>query len=277
MRDRGPVKWKGARAAVTGAASGIGRATAEALAREGALLYLCDKDADALASTAAALGASVRAASTVDVSKRDDVARFADAVHADGGALDVLVNNAGVGLAGGLLETSLEDWEWVISVNLWGVIHGCHYFVPKMAERGRGHVVNVSSGLGLCAAPGIIGYCTTKFGVVGLSESLAAELRPKGVGVSVICPGIIDTNIVNTTRYTTDADATRARVIAFYKKRAFSPDGVADAILDAVERRREVVPVTVEAKVGYWLKRLAPGLMAPVGRMLQDKAMGSRR
>src|SRR5262249_12558017 len=145
---------------------------------------------------------------------------FADAVHADGGAVDVVVNNAGVGLAGGIRETSLEDFEWVLNVNLWGVIHGCHFFVPKMVEKRAGHVVNVSSLLGLVAGAGTLGYSTAKFAVVGLSESMRAELAPHGVHVSVICPGAIDTNIIKTTRYKRDPEATRARVLALYKKRA---------------------------------------------------------
>ena len=272
---------KSKRIVVTGAASGIGRATAEAFAakhaeRHGrARLYLCDVDEAGLASIAASLGDAVAMQRVVDVSKRDAMEAFAAAVHADGGAVDVLVNNAGVGLAGGILETSLEDFEWVLSVNLWGVLHGCHFFVPKMVERGAGHVVNIASVLGLVTGPGMAGYSTSKFAVVGLSESMRAELAPRGVGVSVICPGAIDTNIVKTTRYKQkDADATRDRVVALYKKRAAGPERVADAILRAVERGTDVVPVTPEARIGWWLKRFAPALAAPVARAMAKQAMG---
>ncbi|HEY8073677.1 MAG TPA: SDR family NAD(P)-dependent oxidoreductase [Labilithrix sp.] len=261
------------RVVITGAASGIGRATAEAFAKKGDTLYLCDRDEDALARTASELGVAFHR--VVDVSKRDAMQSFADAVHADGGAIDVLVNNAGVGLAGGVLETSLEDFEWVLSVNLWGVLHGVHAFVPQMVERRRGHVVNVASVLGLIAGPGTAGYSTSKFAVVGLSESMRADLAPHGVGVSVICPGAIDTNIVKTTRYRMkNADAARSRVIDLYKKRAAGPERVAQAIVRAVERGTDVVPVTPEAHLGWWLKRFVPGLAAPVARAMAKQAMG---
>ena len=260
---------------VTGAASGIGKATAELLARRGARLYLCDLDDTKLKEAAAPLGASVAMARRVDVSKRADVQAFASEVEGAVGAIDVLVNNAGVGLGGNILETSLDDWEWVLGVNLWGVIHGCHFFVPKMAAARRGHVVNIASGLGLLAAPDVIGYSTSKFAVVGLSESMRGELHPYGIGVSTICPGIIDTNIVQTTRYKRDADATRERVVSLYKKRAYPADKVASAVLSAIEHDRAVVPVSPEAWAAYWLKRYAPSLAGVVSRVAAKHAAPS--
>lgn len=268
---------RGKNAVVTGAASGIGKATAEALAKKGAYLHLCDVDEPKLAACAAAIGAQVRTSRRVDVSKRAEVEAFAAEVHASVPAVDVLVNNAGVGLAGSMLETSLDDWEWVLSVNLWGVIHGCHFFLPKMVEARRGHVVNVASALGLMAAPDVIGYSTSKFAVVGLSESMRAELHPHGIGVSTICPGVIDTNIVQTTRYMRDADATRDRVVALYKKRAYSAGKVAAAIVAAIEHRRDVVPVSPEAWLAYWMKRFAPSLSGAMSRLMvkQTRAKGT--
>lgn len=260
---------------ITGAASGIGRATAEALAREGAKLYLCDIDDAALEEAASAIGRAVVLTRKVDVSKRDSVKAFADEVH-QGGAIDVLVNNAGVGLAGGVLSTTLEDWEWVLSVNLWGVIHGCHFFVPRMVEeKKQGHVVNVASALGLFAAPNIAGYSTSKFAVVGLSESLRAEVAPHHIGVTTICPGVIDTNIVKTTRYKqTDPDAARARVIAMYKKRNYAPERVAEVIVRSIKTGRAVVPVTAEAWLAYYLKRFAPSLASPLSRVMARRSLG---
>ncbi|MBX3188240.1 MAG: SDR family NAD(P)-dependent oxidoreductase [Labilithrix sp.] len=271
MRD-----LRGKRVVVTGAASGIGRATAEALAKRGARLYLCDLDEAKLGELAVALGSTAAMHRRVDVSKRDAVAAFAGEVHAHGGPIDVLVNNAGVGLAGNILETSLDDWEWVLSINLWGVIHGCHYFVPKMVEAGRGHVVNVASALGLFATPDVAGYATSKFAVVGLSESMRADLHRHGIRVSTICPGVIDTNIVATTRYKRDAAATRARVVALYKKRGYTADKVAAAIVAAVERERDVVPVSPEAWLGYLLKRVSPALSGAVARVIARQALGGR-
>ena len=266
-------QFDGKRVLVTGAASGIGRATAEAFAREGATLLLCDVDEKGLAEVARETNAAV--AERVDVSKRDEMNALADSVHAHG-PLDVLVNNAGVGLAGGVLDTSLEDWEWILSINLWGVIHGVHYFVPEMVEAGRGNVVNVASALGLFAGPGLLGYSTTKFGVVGLSESMRAELEPRGVHVSCICPGVIDTNIVKTTRYKAESEASRDRVIAMYKKRNYGPEKVARSILDAVRHDRAVVPVSPEAWFAWYVKRYAPGLSGRISRLMARGAMGSR-
>jgi NAD(P)-dependent dehydrogenase (short-subunit alcohol dehydrogenase family) len=274
---------RGKTALVTGAASGIGRATATALAEAGARLVVCDVNEDGLAEVARALGSSCLLSRRVDVSKREEMRAFADAVHDEIPAVDVLVNNAGVGLAGGILDTSLEDWEWILSINLWGVIHGCHFFVPKMVERAkerktRGNVVNVSSALGYFAAADVIGYATSKFGVLGLSESLRAELDPHGIAVSVICPGVIATGIINASRFSAgDTEATRAKVDAMYKKRNYGPEKVARAIVDAVRRDGQVVPVSPEAWALYYVKRFAPRLGMPLGKLLARRSLGGGR
>jgi len=180
------ARFEGKTVLVTGAASGIGQATAIAFAQEGAELFICDVDQVKLAGTARSVEATGRRAHTftVDVSKRDAMQRFADQVHAKVPALDVLVNNAGVGLGASFLETSLEDWEWILSINLWGVIHGCHFFVPAMVRRGTGHVVNVASAAGLVTTPDVAAYGTSKFAVVGLTEALREEMRTTGIGVT---------------------------------------------------------------------------------------------
>ncbi len=272
---------RGKTALVTGAASGIGRATAKALGDAGARLIVCDVNEEGLAEVARGLGPACLLARRVDVAKRDEMKAFAQAVHAEVPAVDVLVNNAGVGLAGGILTTSLEDWEWILSINLWGVIHGCHFFVPNMVERAkerktRANVVNVSSALGYFAAPDVIGYATSKFGVFGLSESLRAELDPYGIAVSVICPGIIATGIIAKSRFAGDADEekTRSQVDAMYKKRNYGPEKVAEAILDAVRSDTEVVPVSPEAWALYYVKRLLPRLGTPLGKLIARKSLG---
>lgn len=168
-----------------------------------------------------------------------------------------------------MLDTPLADWEWVLRVNLWGVIHGCHFFAPRMAERGAGHVVNVSSALGYFATGKTAGYATSKFAVFGLSESLRAELAPKGIGVSTICPGIIDTSIVRTGRYHgTDETRARDKLGRDYARRGYGPERVAAAIVSAIENDRDVVPVTPEAW-GLWvLSRAAPSLAPHLARLL---------
>lgn len=261
-------------ALVTGAASGIGEATAKALAKEGARLVLCDVDEANLDRVARELGEHCVLSKRVDVASREGMKAFADEIHAKFSALDILVNNAGVGLAGGLLDTSLEDWDWVLGVNLFGTIHGCHYFVPAMVEamrhgdtrKGRAQarqIVNVSSVLGFYGVKNVIGYVTSKFGVFGLSESLRAELAPFGIGVSTVCPAIIRTNIISKTRMRTkgDAAATQKRVASIYDRRNFPPERVANAIVSAIRNDHAVVPVAPEAWGLYALKRLVPSLL----------------
>jgi NAD(P)-dependent dehydrogenase (short-subunit alcohol dehydrogenase family) len=252
-------------ALVTGAASGIGRETALACARRGADLALCDLDESGLGETAELAEKLGREVLTrrVDVADPAGMRDFADAVHARIPAVDLLVNNAGVAIAGGMLDTSLEDWSWIRGVNLDGVVHGVHYFVPRMAERGSGHVVIVSSVAGYCAVEALAAYNTTKYAVLGLAEALADELRPRGVGVTAICPGLIDTPITRNARLRGgyDSPAERDRMVEGYRRRGYTPDRVARAILSAVQRDRVVAPVSPEAWGLYYLKRLAPGLL----------------
>jgi len=190
-------------ALVTGAASGIGRATALALARRGADLVICDIDEaglDTVRGEIEALGRAVLAR-TVDVADREQMRAFAETVHAEIPAVDVLVNNAGVAVTATFVDTTLEDWDWILGINLVGVIHGCHFFVPRMIERGQGgHVVNISSTAGYFALGTMSAYSATKFAVRGMSEVMHGELAVHGIGVTAVCPGIIDTPIVGTMR-----------------------------------------------------------------------------
>jgi NAD(P)-dependent dehydrogenase (short-subunit alcohol dehydrogenase family) len=256
---------------VTGAGSGIGRETALLAARRGADLVICDVNEGTLVQVraqAADLGSNVLAR-RVDVSNREEMRSFAEAVHADGGAVDLLVNNAGVGLVGGLLDTELEDWDWIVGINLMGVVHGCHFFLPRMIERGMGgHVANVSSMAGFHASPALVAYTTTKFAVLGLSEALREELRPHGIGVTAICPGIINTPITTNARARGPAadPKVRERAAAFYRRRNYGPERVAENILKAVQRNRSVAPVAPEAWLSYAIKRISPRFAGWVAR-----------
>jgi NAD(P)-dependent dehydrogenase (short-subunit alcohol dehydrogenase family) len=190
-------------AVVTGAASGIGLATARLCARKGMQVAICDLNAAGLERAAEELEREGKlcVAERADVSDRAAVARFADRVHERVDAIDLLVNNAGIAVMGRFWEVPLEEWDRVIGVNLSGVAYLCHGFVPRMIERGRGgQIVNVASMAGYVATPRIVSYHATKFGVVGFSESLRLELAPHGIGVTAVCPGVIDTPIVGSSR-----------------------------------------------------------------------------
>jgi NAD(P)-dependent dehydrogenase (short-subunit alcohol dehydrogenase family) len=268
--------FRDALALVTGAGSGIGRATAERLANEGARVVLCDVNEAGLDEVRAALGARCVHAARVDVSDREAMRAFADDVHAKVGALDVLVNNAGVGLSGGMLDTPLDDWEWVLRINVMGVVHGCHFFAPRMVERGRGAVVNVSSVLGYFPAARVPAYVASKHAVLGMTESMRAELRPKGLRVSAVCPGMIDTAIIASTRFpgVRDEAKARARTAKAFKKRGYPPSRVADAIVEAIANDVAVLPVSPEAWAMRYATRFAPGAVEFLGRMTTRGATG---
>jgi NAD(P)-dependent dehydrogenase (short-subunit alcohol dehydrogenase family) len=189
---------------ITGGASGIGRAVALALAREGADIVVGDINEERTAETLkeiAALGRSALGVHT-DVSKEADLETLAGRAIAEMGHVDLLMNNAGVVLGGPVEKIPLADWEWIIGVNLLGPIRGVRAFLPHMLERGSGHIVNTASFAGLMAHnPMTIPYDTTKHGVVGFSSGLALYLRPKGIGVSVLCPGYVRTNLPENYRF----------------------------------------------------------------------------
>jgi len=267
------MSFAGRTALVTGAASGIGRETALAFARAGADLVVCDLNGPGVEQTAAdarALGRSALAR-TVDVARREAMEAFAADVQKEVGAVDVLMNNAGVGLGARFLETTLEDWEWIVSINLWGVIYGCHFFVPPMVARGKGgHVVNVSSVAGYVASDPLAAYSTTKFGVFGLSEALRSELRPHRIGVTTVCPGIINTPITRSarTRGPAATPEARAALVELYERRNYGPERVAQNVLRAIQRNRPVAPISPEAHVLYVMKRLVPNLTARMSEWL---------
>ncbi len=185
-------------AVVTGGASGIGRAMAKRFVDAGMHVVIADVEDEALQTTAAELGVvGIR----TDVADAASVQALADASVERFGTVHVLCNNAGVGGGGVIATATLNDWKWVLDVNLWGVIHGLHAFLPLLlANDDGGHVVNTASMAGLTAWPGIGPYNASKYAVVGISETLAAELRGSGVGVSVLCPGVVNTNIFQSQR-----------------------------------------------------------------------------
>jgi 2-hydroxycyclohexanecarboxyl-CoA dehydrogenase len=250
------VELLGAHVAVTGAGSGIGASTARHFARAGSRVAVVDLDPKSAADTAADIVRRGGEATShaCDVADADAVAALA----AELGDVDVLVNNAGVGIAGPFLEASLEDWRWIRSINLDGVVHGVHAFAPGMVERGRGHIVNVASGAGYIPNGQMAAYCATKSAVVMLSQCLRADLRGQGVGVSVMCPGVIKTPIASRTRMFGPLAGRQQEALKLFRF-GHPPRDVAKAIVRAVERDHDVVPVGIESQMAYRLLRFAPG------------------
>ncbi|MHC4390714.1 MAG: SDR family NAD(P)-dependent oxidoreductase [Planctomycetota bacterium] len=264
----------GRRVLVTGAGSGIGRATALRFGRAGAHLVLGDKKPEGLAQTREILErAKVTVfTSELDVADRASYEAFAARVHEEVGVIDVLVNNAGVAVHGGLIETPLDDWDWIVGINLSGVMYGCHHFVPRMIERGEGgHVVNIASAAAFFASPELGAYSATKFAVLGFTESLRAELAPKGIGVSAICPGLIRTNIANAMRSRGELadEAARGKVEQVFDKKGRSPDAVADTIVTAVTHNRAQSTVGWEARALYYGRRFIPVLTKGIGARVE--------
>ncbi len=267
--SRPRVATHGTVAVVTGAASGIGRATALALAAARSTVVCADIDGDAAEKVAAECSEHGRDARAyrVDVTSRDAMEELADAVERDVGPAGILVNNAGVGMTGRLGDMSLDDWNWIRSVNLDGVVNGCTKFGPRMLTRHRGHVVNVASALAFLPTATEPAYVTTKAAVVALSQCLRADWSSAGVGVTAVCPGVINTPIIDHTRFVGGHDPKRrARVMKTFR-RGHPPDLVASAILRAVERDRCLVTVGVEAKTAWLLHRVGPlGLQQVLAR-----------
>ncbi len=250
--------FEGKIAVVTGAASGIGHATARRLAKRGCAVALADIDRDGLESVAKELTelGSTNSIHVVDVASSEQMEAFAGEVEDLYGRVDILINNAGVAIAGTFEEQRLEDLEWLVGINYWGVVYGCHYFLPLLKRPEEAHIVNVSSMFGFLGLPEQSGYCATKAAVRALSESLWAELRRDKIGVTSIHPGCIDTSIIQSSRI--DDEKSRANIQEFFNLRGAPPDTVAVAILRGIEKNKLRVRVRPESVLSEWGKRLFP-------------------
>ncbi|MGV9449723.1 SDR family oxidoreductase [Streptomyces sp. NPDC003635] len=274
-RGRHAERFAGQLVLITGAGSGIGRATAYAFAEAGARVVAVDRDGEAAARTAEMsrlVGAPDAWAETVDVSDEQAMEKLAEKVATEYGVVDVLVNNAGIGLSGSFLDTTSDDWRKVLDVNLWGVIHGCRLFGRQMADRGQGgHIVNTASAAAYQPSRALPAYSTTKAAVLMLSECLRAELAEQGIGVTAICPGFVNTNITATARFAgvdaAEESRRQKKSARLYGLRNYPPEKVAEAILRGVVANAAVVPVTPEARGAHLLSRYAPGVLRRIARV----------
>jgi len=262
---------KGRTAFITGGARGIGLGIARAFANAGVKLAIADIDSDSLAAARSDLGKLIAVETfNLDVRDREAYARVADEAEARLGPVSILCNNAGVAAA---TRFTYEFWDWMLGINLNGVINGIQTFLPRMIERGGGHIVNTASGAGLVAEGSSVMYSTSKFAVVGLSESLRRELEPKQIGVTVLCPGPVGTNIVANSRITQPAaqNAEEARTweavteqVTDWLARGVAPDRVGEMVLAAVKANRlyvltdRVMEKYIEARTKALLDALPP-------------------
>jgi NAD(P)-dependent dehydrogenase (short-subunit alcohol dehydrogenase family) len=247
------------RSVVTGAGGGLGRAFCLELAKRRARLVVSDvrqpaaEETARLAREAGALEAHVI---LCDVSKAKEVEALADDSYARLGGVDLLVNNAGVATGGPIGEVPLADWEWIVGINQWGVVYGCHYFVPRMKKAASGHVINVASAAGLLSAPEMGPYNMTKAAVVALSETLYGEVSTLGVGVTVLCPTFFQTDIAKNSRGTDEE--MRSFVETLMKRSKLDANGVARFALDTADHNKLYAIPMSDGRWAWRVKRATP-------------------
>ncbi len=268
----------GANVFITGAASGIGKATAELAARQGARLHLTDLQAEALAATAAgitAAGGTVVLAEPADISDHDAVRALAARVADASGSMDVVMNIAGISAWGTVRSLEHTTWRRMVDVNLMGPIHVIEELVPPMMDARRGgHIVNVSSAAGLIGMPWHAAYSASKFGLRGVSEVLRFDLRQHRIGVSLVCPGGVATPLTETV-HIDGIDKASPRFLkaqAHFRKRAVSPEQAAEAIIKGVQRNRYWVYTSNDIRLAHAAQRLCPPLYVALMRGLNAGA-----
>ncbi len=270
----GPGEVRGKLALVTGAGAGIGRATALELARHGARkVVIVDRDLTAANDTADAVRAACAEAAVYEADVSDEAAMndLAAQVRNDHGVVDILVNNAGIAIAGRFLETSPANWDDIVGINVRGVISGSRAFGAQMVERGEGGtIINIASAAAFLPSKSMVAYSTTKAAVLGFSESLRADLADEGITVTAVCPGFVNTNIAKNTVYAgmtaEQQDRAREKADAAYRRRNYTPEATAKAIVKAVRTGPPVLPVAAEARIGYVMRRISPSMIRLLAR-----------
>lgn len=249
---------------VTGAASGIGRATAQLLGTHGAIVIATDVNSAGLKETASLIKEAGGQCEThlVDVADRDAVFALAEKVEKKHGAADLVLNNAGVAQIASVPDLTMDDFQFVMDIDFWGVVHGTQAFLPAMIEHNSGHIANVSSIFGLIGVPRQAAYNSAKFAVLGFTEALRQDLRESDVNVSCIHPGGIDTNIVRNARFLQGPDLeTRKREAAdsFSAMVQTTPARAAEVILEGVRKKKARILIGRDARFVDRIRRLFPG------------------
>ncbi|GAB4197307.1 MAG: SDR family oxidoreductase [Wenzhouxiangellaceae bacterium] len=245
--------------AITGAGSGFGRALAQRYAAAGWKVAISDANAERAEETLQLIGGQEQGhlLQQLDVRETAQWQQWLNLIEQQWGGLDVLVNNAGVAAGGRLEETPLDDWQWIMDIDLMGVVKGCHTFIPLFRRQQRGHIVNIASFAGLAGAPQIAAYGTAKAGVVAMSELIRAELHDVQVGVSVVCPSFVKTNLLETFRSSNTKQ--QGLVERWMERSSVSADDIANDIYAAVENNTFLVLTHRETRWLWRLKRWLPG------------------
>lgn len=264
----------GARAVVTGAGSGLGRALCLELARHKAQVLVSDWDVASAEETARQVEQAGGKAlvQACDVTKPEQVEALAETAFSRLGGVDLLINNAGVACGGQVGELPLEEWKRVLDVNLWGVIHGCHVFVPRLRKQGSGHILNIASAAGLMSVGYLAPYSVSKAGVVSLSETLYLELKPAGIGVTVACPTFFRTNIATAAALHTDPKLTQTGDKLVNQAR-IEADTVARKCLRAVAKGERYTLPIADGRWAWRLKRLSPDVFLYATHLVQQRLM----
>jgi len=256
--SKGMKRFTGRRIVITGAASGLGRAIALRFAKKGWSVCIADiqmERANNVAKEVEALGAKALVVEC-NISKESDFQNLASHIQTEWGGVDVLVNNAGISSSGSLDESTYEEWQRLLDINLMGVVRGCKVFTPIIAQQGGGHIVNVASFAGIASAPGMMTYNVAKAGVISLSESLRHELESKKISVSVVCPSFFKTNLMESM----NREETKAIVTKLMEKSSVSAEDVADHVYRGVEKKEFMLITHKDARLQYNMKRLSPDL-----------------
>jgi NAD(P)-dependent dehydrogenase (short-subunit alcohol dehydrogenase family) len=256
---------------ITGAASGIGRGLARALAKEQCNILIADINEAGLKQTDEMIrqyGGNSEVF-PCDVSRLDDVMRMADHCFDTWGKVDILINNAGVASTGFMGDIPIKDWEWIISINFWGVVYGCHAFVPRMKKQGSGYIVNVASAAGILSSAEMAPYNASKAAVISLSETLKSELAPYNIGITVLCPTYVKTNLLDRMRFTDEFQ--RLCSMTGMDNARWTPEKVSSLVIDAVKKEKMYVLPQAAAKILWISKRISPcaffGFLAFLMRM----------
>ena len=267
---------KGRVAVITGAAGGIGRATAVLLAESGCELALGDIDADGLAETARLARQSDVRVSTylMDVANREQMEAWPEQVLAEHGHVHILINNAGVAVGSTIEDGSLENFEWIVGINFWGPVYGCKFFIPHLRKEAEAHIVNLSSLFGLIGLPGVGAYCATKAAVRSLSETLLSELHDSSIGVTSVHPGGIRTGIMESSRYEMGEEDREEAVDAFARL-GMSPERAAAKIVSAIRKNQPRLRICRETYLADWMKRLLPNATNGIVRFFYRRNQGN--